>query len=209
MVVKLLNNFNNMLNYYFTQEELDKIQSCKVGIAGLGGLGSNCAFNLVRSGFVNFYLYDYDVVEINNLNRQFYFLDQIGKPKILALEENLRKINPELNIVSKQIKIDKDNIKELFKECNVIVEAFDDAIFKKILAEEFLNSNKLIVSVSGIAGIGGSEKIQIRKIKRNFFLIGDFESEVNQMNKAYSPKVNVAASIQADIILRWVLGYEK
>lgn len=200
-----MTKFKDMQLNYYSKEELKKIEGSIIGIAGAGGLGSNCAVNLVRSGFKNFYIYDYDNVEISNLNRQFYFIDQIGEPKVFALEKNLKRINPEINLVVKKIKIEKENIKELFKDCNIIVEAFDLASYKKLIAEEFLNTDKLIVMASGLAGIGDSDKIIIKKINDNFFIVGDFDSEVSENKKAYSPRVTIAASKEADIILEWVL----
>ncbi len=58
-----------------------------VGIAGAGGLGSNCAAHLVRVGFRKLKLVDFDVVETGNLDRQFYFADQVGMYKVEALRQ--------------------------------------------------------------------------------------------------------------------------
>ena len=80
-----LNEFEKALAVYLGEAKLRKIQKVKIGIAGAGGLGSNCAFNLVRSGFKKLKIVDFDVVEHSNLDRQFYFSDQIGIPKIEAL----------------------------------------------------------------------------------------------------------------------------
>ena len=58
-----MNEFEKALVSYIGEEKLRKIQSVKIGIAGAGGLGSNCAFNLVRSGFNKLLIVDYDRVE--------------------------------------------------------------------------------------------------------------------------------------------------
>lgn len=55
-----MNVFKSGLLKYFDEKSLTKIESVKVGIAGAGGLGSNCAFNLVRSGFTDFVVADFD-----------------------------------------------------------------------------------------------------------------------------------------------------
>ena len=78
-------------------EQLDTIQLTPIGIAGLGGLGSNVACHLVRSGFSRLILADFDRVEVSNLNRQVYFPDQLGLLKTEALAENLLRIQPGLN----------------------------------------------------------------------------------------------------------------
>ena len=116
-----MNGFEKGLMRYIGEEKLEKLKKVKVGIAGAGGLGSNCAFNLVRSGFYKFKIVDFDVVEPSNLNRQFFFLDQLGMPKVLALEENLRRINPEVRIEAIQQKVQKDNARA-FDDCDVVVE---------------------------------------------------------------------------------------
>lgn len=199
-----MNLFEKALLNYYSKEELETIQRIKIGIAGAGGLGSNCALNLVRSGFKKFYIYDYDKVEINNLNRQFYFLNQVGMDKTAALKENLMKINPELEINTKKIMINDKNIIKLFKKCDVVVEAFDNAEHKRMIAERYIKSNKLFVSASGLAGIGNSNDIIIKKINDKFYLIGDFNSEVSDTLKPYSPRVSVAAAKQADVILNYI-----
>ncbi len=191
---------------YFDDKSLAKIESVKVGIAGAGGLGSNCAFNLVRSGFMDFVIADFDIVEPSNLNRQFFFTDQIGMPKVEALEINLRRINPEILFYGRQILVQSDNIDSLFGECDVIVEAFDRAEYKKLIIEHFAGSGKLLVSASGIAGVGNSDEIITRKINRNFYIIGDGKSSVSETNPPFSPKVNIAAAKQADCVLEWVLA---
>ncbi len=201
-----MNDFEKALLNYFTPEQLFKIQKIKIGLAGAGGLGSNCACNLARSGFKNFYLYDSDAVETGNLNRQFYFLDQVGIDKVTALKENLLRINPDLNIITKKIIITDDNITGLFKECDIVVEAFDKAECKVMIAHHYINSSKFFVSASGLAGIGNSNDINTKKVNDNFYIIGDLQTATTDKIKPYSPRVNIAAAKQADIILDWVLN---
>lgn len=71
----------------------------RVGIAGAGGLGSNCAIALARSGVGTLVLSDFDIVEMPNLNRQYYFADQIGQLKTIALKENITRINPDVFVI--------------------------------------------------------------------------------------------------------------
>ena len=62
-----------------------RLKSSVIGIAGLGGLGSAVAVALARIGVGRLVLVDFDVVEPSNLNRQQYFVDQVGLPKTEAL----------------------------------------------------------------------------------------------------------------------------
>ena len=109
----------------------------RIGIAGAGGLGSNVAFNLVRTGVDKLKIVDFDEVDHSNLNRQFYFKDQVGHRKVRALYENLKRINPSIDITIVDRKLEKENINEIFSDCDIIVEAFDKNIYKSMLIEEF------------------------------------------------------------------------
>ncbi|MBM4272653.1 MAG: sulfur carrier protein ThiS adenylyltransferase ThiF, partial [Deltaproteobacteria bacterium] len=64
-----MNDFEKSLAEVLGEENLIKIQETRVGIAGAGGLGSNCALFLVRCGFRKLRIVDSDVVEMSNLNR--------------------------------------------------------------------------------------------------------------------------------------------
>lgn len=183
-----------------------KIKSVIIGIAGCGGLGSNCANSLVRSGFKNLVLVDFDKVERSNLNRQFYFRDQIGKNKVDCLKENLLRINSDLQITTYLERIEKENILDIFKQCKIVVEAFDKAEYKSLLVETLLPHKELIVSASGLAGYGNSDDIKVHWIKDNLVIIGDRKSEVSLSLPPLSPRVNVAAAKQADMILEYVLS---
>ena len=202
-----MNDFEYGLEKHLGRERLEKLQKIKVGIAGAGGLGSNCAFNLVRSGFRKLKIVDFDIVEPANLNRQFYFIDQIGMPKVEALKENLERINPDLELEIFQLKINAGNIIELFGDCEVIIEAFDNVASKTLLAEKFHSSGKLVVCASGLGGWGNTDEIKIRKVHPKFYMVGDLMTEVNSDIPPISPRVNITAAKQADIVLDYIINY--
>ncbi len=195
--------YKNLINK-LGEDNFNKVQNARIGIAGLGGLGSNCALLLVRVGFIKFTIVDFDVIEYSNLDRQFYFSDQVRQDKTLALEANLRRINPDVDIKAVKTKIDKNNVEELFKGCDIVAECFDRAENKSMLVGELLKLGKFTVSVSGVGGIGSSDEIKINRLKENFVLIGDLKSDISS-KPAISPRVNVAAAKQADVILEYVL----
>ena len=76
----------------FPKEMQKKLRNARAAVAGLGGLGSNIAVMLARSGIGKLLLVDFDVVDVTNLNRQMYFIPQLGKPKAEALPELLYQI---------------------------------------------------------------------------------------------------------------------
>lgn len=173
-----------------------------VGIAGVGGIGSNVAQMLVRSGVMNLKTIDFDYVEFSNLNRQFYFASQVGKLKIEMLEHNLRKINPDIQIAKEKIKITKINVKSIFSDCEIIVEGFDLKENKKMLMEELGGKKGLIVSASGIAG-DNMKNIRVKKVGKNCYIAGDFCSDDKDFD-VFPPKVFCIASIMAAIILNYI-----
>lgn len=177
-----------------------------VGIAGAGGLGSNCAVALARSGVGNLVIADFDVLEPSNLNRQYYFRYQLGIPKVLALKENIREIDPTLNVEAHQCMIDKDNLKVLFDRCDVLIEAFDKAEMKQMLIETALEcwTDRPLIAASGLAGWGNTESITVKRYG-NFVLVGDGVSETNPWNPPLGPRVSVVASMQADLALEFLL----
>ena len=171
----------------------------KVGIAGAGGIGSNVAVNLVRYGICDFIIADFDIVEPSNLNRQFYFYHQIGKKKVDMLENNLKLINAAVTVEKKDIRLTKDNMFQVFTGCGVVVDGFDKADEKKLFIEIFSQTDKLVVSASGIAG-QEIDKIKTKKMG-NCYIAGDFESDIAEF-KVFSPKIQIVAAIMSNIIIK-------
>ncbi len=137
-----------------------------VGIAGAGGLGSNCAALLARCGIGTLVIADYDRVERSNLTRQFYFEGQAGMLKTEALKENLLRIRPDITIIIHSLELDRNNIPRLFRGCHVIVEALDSSEMKEMFIETVQSEMKgvPVVAGSGIAGWGRNETLRCRKI---------------------------------------------
>jgi sulfur carrier protein ThiS adenylyltransferase len=169
----------------------------KIGIAGVGGIGSNVAVNLVRSGLENLKIVDFDRVEASNLNRQFYFFDQIGRLKVEALAENLRRIRPEVRIETVVARIDQANCRMIFADCDLIVEGFDRQSDKKMLLES-LGSERTVVSACGIAGSDVSA-IHNRQLGA-CFIAGDFATDCASA-PLFAHKVSTVANHMSAIIL--------
>jgi len=155
-------------------EVYEKVHHRCIGIAGVGGLGSALAVALARLSVGKLVIVDFDVVEPSNLNRQQFFIEQIGMYKVEALKQNLEKINPFLNVIAIQQKLDRPNICDIFGECDIIAECFDNPEFKSTLVEVVLSKmKKPMVAVSGIAGYKDAEKLVCRNLMKNLFMIGD------------------------------------
>jgi len=190
-----------------TVDEIRKIlQNKTVGIAGAGGLGSNCAVSLVRVGLGNLIIADFDAVSESNLNRQYYFRDQIGMKKVFALRDNLIRINPELNLTIIDEHLNPGNIIQHFGKCDVIVEAFDAADQKEMLIETVLTHfpDKPLVIGLGMAGWGMNDSITVRQID-NMYICGDEVSEIGLELPPIAPRVGIVANMQANVVLEILL----
>lgn len=181
-----------------------RIKSATVGIAGLGGLGSAVAVALARIGIGRMVLADFDVVEPSNLNRQQYFIDQLGMKKSEALSANLKRINPYVDYQAHGIRVVPDNIETLFGEVDVMVEAFDRADQKAMLMQHFKGAP--LVAASGLAGYGPGETIGVRRMGKQIYIVGDLETGAAPGCGLMAPRVGIAAHMQANMVLRLLLG---
>ena len=188
----------------------EKLKEAKVCILGLGGLGSNVAVLLARSGIGYLKLVDFDIVEASNLNRQQYRISHIGLKKTEAIKTIIKEINPFVEVETLDIKVDRKNIYSIIGDIEIVVEAFDSAETKAMTLEELLtDKNKIVVSASGMAGLGSANEIVTRKIKDNFYLIGDNYSDYEEYSGIMSTRVMICAAHQANVVLRLILGEEK
>ena len=185
----------------------EKLKKAKVCILGLGGLGSNVAVLLARSGIGYLKLVDFDIVEASNLNRQQYRISHIGLKKTEAMKTIIKEINPFVEVETLDIKVDRKNIYSIIGDIEIVVEAFDSAETKAMTLEELLtDKNKIVVSASGMAGLGSANEIVTRKIKDNFYLIGDNYSDYEEYSGIMSTRVMLCAAHQANTVLRLILG---
>ncbi|RME36339.1 MAG: sulfur carrier protein ThiS adenylyltransferase ThiF [Deltaproteobacteria bacterium] len=186
----------------------EKVRNAVVGIAGAGGLGSAVAVALARIGIGALIIADFDIVEPSNLNRQQYFVDQLGRPKVSALADNLKRINPYVRVEPHQVRLTPDNIPAIFAGVDVLVEAFDRADQKAMLLESFRLAfpQKPVVAASGLAGYGPANTVITRRRGENFYLVGDETSAACPGQGLMAPRVGVAAHHQANAVLRLLLG---
>lgn len=199
-----------MIRARHTPKLYDSLEKASVAVCGLGGLGSHIAINLARSGVGKLHLIDFDVVEPSNLNRQAYSIDDLGKLKTEAMKEQLSKINPFIEVKISTLKIEKEDIKELFINDDIVCEAFDNAYYKAMLAQNFhlFFKDKILISASGLAGYGASNLIKTRQIAKNFFVCGDLVSAAEVGRGLIAPRVSICAAHQANLVLELLANKE-
>ena len=185
----------------------DTLKTKTVGIAGCGGLGSNCAMALARVGIGRLVIADFDVVSYNNLNRQYFFSDQVGKLKVYALKDNLLRVNPNVKINAFDLRLCSNDIVEVFNDCDVIIEAFDLAKMKQMIIETVLMflPEKYIISGMGLAGWGENNMFKTRFYDK-LIVCGDGEIEISEALPPLAPRVGIVAHMQANMALEILLG---
>lgn len=188
----------------------ERLNSARVAIAGLGGLGSNIAVMLARSGVGHLLLVDFDCVDTTNLNRQAYGISHLGMPKAQALPLILRDINPYLDIEARQIRVTPDNVAELFGSFDIVCEAFDRPDQKAMLVRELLEQcpRATVVSGNGLAGFGDSNLIRTRKRMKRLYVCGDGTTGASPGTGLMAPRVSICAGHQANKIIQLILGDE-
>lgn len=181
-------------------------QSSVIGIAGAGGLGSNIAISLVRAGIGKLIIADFDTVNTTNLNRQQFFLEQVGLPKVTAIKDNLQKINPFCECIIHNLKITPQNLAEVFGKCDILMEALDGAEQKQMLIETWqeLYPSKFLIGASGLSGYGRNELIHTLRLD-NIYLCGDGVSELKPGISPIAPRVAIVANMQANLCLELLL----
>lgn len=188
----------------------DKLDAAHVAICGCGGLGSTIAVALTRIGVGHLHLIDFDRVDMTNLNRQQYFLKDLGQYKTEALRSNLRQINPFIDITIDTVKVTDENVPMLFDNEDIICEAFDVPENKTMLVNAVLENlpNKKLVSASGMAGFRSSNLVNTRRVSKNFYFCGDGETAPVPGAGLMAPRVGVVACHEANMITRLILGEE-
>ncbi len=184
-----------------------KLAAFRVGIAGCGGLGSNCAVALARIGVGSLVIADFDVVSESNLNRQYYFLDQVGQKKTEALKANLARINPRVKVITHDLHLTPANVPGVFSGCDVLVEALDLAAEKMMLIETALTAlpGTPLVTGLGMAGWGRNDLLRCRQAG-NIYICGDEVSEVGPDLPPLAPRVGVVANMQANVVTEILLS---
>jgi sulfur carrier protein ThiS adenylyltransferase len=185
-----------------------KLKNAHVAIAGLGGLGSHIAIELVRAGVGSLHLIDFDKVEPSNLNRQCYTMHNLGQYKTQALSDQLYQINPYVKLRTDTVRVTEENLVELFQEDFYICEAFDRPEAKAMLVNGILEHfpEKILVSGSGMAGYESSNMIVTKRVLPNFYLCGDGVTAAVNGRGLIATRVTICAAHEANMMVRVILG---
>ena len=191
----------------FAPEVKTRLQAARVAVAGLGGLGSNTAIMLARSGVGHLKLVDFDRVDTTNLNRQAYGISHLGQFKTDAIRAILADINPYLEVETVCVKVTAKNAADLFRGWPIVCEAFDRPEAKAMLVTTLLSSlpKTTIVSGTGMAGYGDANDIRTTHPMRRLHVCGDGVTAAGGMTGLMAPRVAVCAGHQANKVIQLIL----
>lgn len=153
------------------ENNLNRIKKSKVLVIGLGGVGASAVETLVRNGVENIILVDYDKVDITNINRQIIALHStIGKFKTDVMEQRIKDINTNCNVIKINKLIDSSNIDDVFKyDFDYIIDACDTIDTKKMLIQEAQKREITIISSMGTAKKLDPTKLTVTDIRKTSY----------------------------------------
>ena len=209
---------NDEKNYYVKNIGLDsineigqeKLKKAKVLVLGAGGLGCPALLYLATAGVGNIGIVDFDVVSISNLHRQIlYTYSDIGKPKAEIAYKKIKLINPFINVRYFNIKIDKENIYDLIKDYDIILDSPDNFETRYIIEKACCENDKIIIhgSVSKFQGqvsVFTPESACYSCIFPN--KPNDNAMNENLENKIFGPVTSIIGTIQAIECEKIILG---
>lgn len=187
----------------FKSEEREKMAALNVMVAGTGGLGTNLAIQLQRIGVNKIYLYDYDKVEISNLNRQLCFgRDDIGKAKVEQAAEFLNQFKLDTEIIAKNEKITEDM--ELADDIHIIFDALDN-FETRFVVDKLAQKYELPFIHAGVEDLFAQIMLILpeSKSRLNDVFAG---AEKDDTPAVFSPAVTITASFQLIEALKYLLG---
>ena len=192
-----------------------KIINSKVLVVGAGGLGCPVIDYLSRAGVGNIGVVDNDKVNISNIHRQsLYSSKDVGKFKVNVVKQKIKLINPQVNIKTFKVRIEKKNIEKIFKNYHFIIDGSDNFKTKFLLNEYSLKYNKVLI-VGAISKMDGHIFTFNFKNKKGTCLKCFYQNEPSDeiLNCEYEgilgPVAGIVGNIQAIEVLKKILNLSK
>jgi adenylyltransferase/sulfurtransferase len=127
----------------------ERLRAARVLVVGAGGLGSPAAIYLAAAGCGTLGLVDVDRVELSNLQRQVLFdSSAVGRPKVEAASEHLAALNPEVRLVPHALRLQADNVRELFSHYDLVIDGTDRLATRYLINDACVILRKPLVSAA-------------------------------------------------------------
>lgn len=204
----------------FATEELDeegqqRLFEAKVGIFGVGGLGSWSSLMLAQMGVGHFRLVDRDVVELSNLPRTpIYTLSSVDLPKVEEAEKFLRRINPNATFEGLATNIDVDNIEALVQGLDIVVDGLDHFSTRYLINQACLKYKVPYVFAGGLGTTANLSTFTYRSAGKHpclacfFGGVDDNALPTCETSGVLATLLAVATSLQVAEVVRVLTGSE-
>lgn len=127
----------------------EKLKQSKVLVVGAGGLGSPILLYLAAAGVGTLGIVDNDIVDISNLQRQIlYATAEVGQAKVSVASSKVVALNPQINIIKHECKLDYNNVLELISTYDVVIDASDNFTTRYLLNDTCVIQNKPLISAA-------------------------------------------------------------
>ena len=205
----------------FWENGLEKLSKSTVCVVGLGGVGGDACLALARSGIGSLIICDYDTVEETNINRQVVAnVNSIGLYKTDVLEQMIKDINPDCNVIKLTKKVDE----EIFDlQFDFLIDAIDDLPSKIDLIKKCLDLNIKFISSMGAAKKIDPSKVSVTKLSKtaydpvakvirsklrgfDFPVVSSIETPVCEELGSYMVVVNTFSLQLADYCIKYLLN---
>jgi len=208
-----INKNNDVVSWFFKDNQQQKLQQATVLIIGLGGLGSPVALYLARAGIGQLVLVDFDKVDLSNLQRQIiHNTQQISKEKVISAQDTLHAINPNITITPISEKLDKNALIEQMAQVDVVVDCSDNFATRFIINEASVKTKTPLVSGAALRFQG---QISVFLPQRpNSPCYHCLYPEVNMeettcsQNGVIAPLVGIIGSLQASEVIKVLLDID-
>lgn len=188
-------------------EGQEKLRNAKVVVVGAGGLASPVLTYLSRAGVGNIKVIDYDLVSVTNLNRQFFYNESdIGKKKVFIAKSVLEQNNPDIKIIAIEEKLDKNNISDIIKGADVVVDCVDNIETRLAVNSICINLGIPLIE-AGVNGFYGFV-MAIKKESACIECMGYQNALLKSPIPALGAVVGVIGSLQAVECIKVILGID-
>lgn len=211
-------NDNQLLRYsrHILLSQIDisgqeKLNQSRVLIVGAGGLGSPVAMYLAASGIGNLIICDGDQVDLTNLQRQIiHSSGSIGLPKVLSAKKSLFRINPEVNVIAIQERVNEAKLLQLATEVDVVVDASDNFITRYHVNQACVIHKKPLISGAVVRFDGQASVFDLRHPDSPCYhclypINGEHEDMPCAVMGVFSPLVGIIGCMQAAETLKILL----
>ncbi|AZP11684.1 HesA/MoeB/ThiF family protein [Undibacterium parvum] len=193
-------------------EGQEKINFAHALVIGAGGLGSPAAFYLASAGVGKITLVDDDAVDLTNLQRQIlHTTERVGQPKVSSAKQTLQQINPEIQVIALQERVDAERLTELLQDVTIVLDCCDNFTTRHAINAACVNQAVPLISGAAISFDGQISVFDARDANSPCYAClfpptDKFEETMCSSMGVFAPLVGIIGSMQAAEALKVIMG---